>query len=210
MNFDFTHVKKSIPRIKPGVKIIKSNDYMQFKSAQELWEISQKDSKENVIEAEKLKLKSIESGLNQGAEEAKARLAKQILRSASSMTYQLSKIEKDLSDVVIGAVRKIISDFDDDKLVLEAIKKGLVPVYQSQRVAIRVNSELIPSLSSHIDSLKHEIGFLEILPDDKLGKTDCIIESDIGIVNASIDSQLEAIEKAVKSKLNGTLNKARP
>ena len=209
MNSDFIDIKRSVPRIKPGVKIIKSNDYMQFKSAQELWQISQKDSKQTVIEAEKLKQKSIETGLNQGAEEAKARLAKQILKSASSMTSQLSNIEKDLSDVVIAAVRKIISDFDDDKLVLEAIKKGLVPVYQSQRVAIRVNSELIPTLSTHIDSLKHEIGFLEILPDDKLGKTDCIIESDIGIVNASIDSQLQAIEKAVKSKLNGSLSKAR-
>ncbi len=209
MNSDFIDIKTSVPRIKPGVKIIKSNDYMQFKSAQELWEISQKDSKQTAIEAEKLKQKSIETGLNQGAEEAKARLAKQILKSASSMTSQLSNIEKDLSDVVIAAVRKIISDFDDDKLVLEAIKKGLVPVYQSQRVAIRVNSELIPTLSTHIDSLKHEIGFLEILPDDKLGKTDCIIESDIGIVNASIDSQLQAIEKAVKSKLNGSLSKAR-
>jgi len=107
--------------------------------------------------------------------------------------------------VVISAVRKIIGDYDNEKLVLEAVKKGLLPVYNSKKVAIRVNPQSIPFLSSQLDSLKHEIDFLEILPDHKLGETDCIIESDIGIVDASIDSQLKAIEDAVKHKIAGAL-----
>ncbi len=205
MASNFIQLDGLAPHVKPGVKIIKSSDYIQYKSVKDLWYKSQEDIKKNQAEAEELKLKSIESGLNKGAEEAKARMASQILSSASSLMSQLSELEQDLSDVVISAVRKIISDFDNEKLVLEAVKKGLQPVYNSQRVAIRVNPDSIPFLSSQLDSLKHEIDFLEILPDPKLGETDCIIESDIGIVDASINSQLQAIEKAVKKKVAGAL-----
>ncbi len=207
MASNFIQLDNLAPRVKPGVKVIKSAEYMQYKSAKDLWHKSQQDIKKNKAEAEELKLQSIETGLNKGAEEAKARMASQMMKSASSLVSQLSNIEKDLTQVVVSAVRKIISDYDDEKLVFEAVKKGLQPVYNSQRVAIRVNPESIPFLSSQLDSLKHEIDFLEILPDAKLKATDCIIESDIGIVDASIDSQLQAIEEAVKNRIAGSLKK---
>jgi len=201
MTTEFIQVRGSAPQIKPGVKIIKSRDYIQYKSAKALWEKYQQDIRKNEAEIESLKQQSIEKGLLQGAEEAKARMASQILNSASSLITQLADIEKDLSAVVLSAVRKIVSDFDDEKLVLEAVKKGLQPVYNTQRVAIRVHPEAVPALSKQMENLKHEIDFLEIMPDKKLNFTDCIIESDIGIVNASIDAQLQAIEDAVKNKL---------
>ena len=210
MSSSFIQLDQLAPQVKPGVKIIKSSDYVQFKTAKELWYTTQEETKKNKAEAEQLKLKSIEAGLSKGAEEAKSRMASQILNSATSLMSQLNEIEKDLSEVVMSAVRKIISDFDDEQLVLEAVKKGLQPVYNSKKVAIRVSPESVPFITSQLDNLKHEIDFLEILPDMKLGAKDCIIESDIGIVDASIDSQLQAIEKAVKTKALGSLKNERP
>lgn len=201
----FVQIRDSKPQISPGVKVIKSADYAQFESARELWDKYQKNLKKNEKEIEVLKQQSIEAGLLQGAEEAKSRMASQILKSASSLMTQLSDVEKDLAAVVLSAVRKIISEFDDEELVFEAVKKGLQPVYKSQRVAIRVHPDAIPSLSKRMESLRHDIDFLEIMPDEKLNATDCVIESDIGIVDASIEAQLQAIEAAVKSKLAGSL-----
>jgi type III secretion protein L len=124
-------------------------------------------------------------------------MAEQLLQSASSLTSQLADIEQDLVKVVKSAVRKIISDFHDDKLVLEAVKKGLIPVYKNQRVAIRVNPAMLPTVLDSIDAMNHKIEFLDVQPDERLKKTDCVIESDIGIIDASIESQLSAIEKAL-------------
>lgn len=207
MAANFIQLKDQAPQIKPGLKVIKSEDYADYKSARELWEQSQQNIKKHEAEAAALKLKSIEHGLTKGAEEAKSRLASQVLNSASSLVKQLSEIEKDLSDVVLSAVRKIVSDFDDETLVLEAVKKGLKPVYNSQKVIIRVNPSMIPYLSERVNEMGHNVDFLEFTPDDRLSNTDCLIESDIGIVNASIEVQLQAIEKAIKGKLSGGLGK---
>jgi len=200
MSANFIHNKSEAPKIKPGVRIIKSTDYQQYQSAKDLWEKAQVDIKERTVEAENLKIQSIEKGLTAGAEEAKSRMANQILQSASSLVNQLSAIEKDLSDVVNQAVRKIISDFDNDQLVLSVVKKGMKPVYKSQRVAVRVHPQKVDFLNDKINELGHEGKYLEVIGDTRLKETDCIIESDTGIVDASIDTQLDAISKSINSK----------
>lgn len=202
MTANFIQLKGLAPQIKPGIKIIKSTDYAQYKSSCELFEELQQDIKKHEAEAAALKLKSIERGLSKGAEEAKSRLANQILTSASSLVSQLSAIEKDLSNVVLNAVRKIVSEFDDEKVVFEAVKKGLGLVYNSQKVTIRVHPSVAPSLASRLNELNHDVNFLEITSDDRIQTTDCFLESDIGIVNASLDAQMNAIEIAIKSKLS--------
>ncbi|MCK5725550.1 MAG: HrpE/YscL family type III secretion apparatus protein [Thiotrichaceae bacterium] len=201
---NFIHSQSETPKIKPGVRIIKSSDYQQYQTAKELWEKTQLDIAAHHVEAENLKMQSIEKGLSAGAEEAKSRLASQILQSATSFVNQLSAIEKDLSQVVNNAVRKIITDFDDNDLVFAAVKKGLKPVYQSQRVAIRVHPTMVENINERLQEIGHSIEFLDVSADARLNETDCIIESDAGIVDASIETQLEAISKAIASQFSGS------
>ncbi len=183
-----------------GDKVLKAKDYSYYVKSQSLLNDSRQEASRSQEEASELYLKSIEKGLNQGAEEAKARLAKQILNSASSIGGQLRSIETELSEVVISAVRRIISDFDDEILVLESVRNGLTLVSKSQRVLIRANPSVIGALRESLNTVSHDIHFLEIVPDSKLSTRECILESDIGIVNASVDAQIEAIEKAIRGK----------
>ena len=197
MTLKFLKLRENSPQLTTAVKVIKAQDYAKYQSIQALRNDIYHEKKRQEAETPELKLKSIEAGLLRGAEEAKARMAEQLLQSASSLTSQLADIEQDLVKVVKSAVRKIISDFDDEKLVLEAVKKGLIPVYKNQQVAIRVNPEMLPTVLDSVDTMSHKIEFLEVQPDERLKKTDCVIESDIGIIDASIESQLSVIEKAL-------------
>lgn len=197
MALKFLKLKEQLPFLSAEVKVIKAKDYVDYQSIELLRNELHHEKKHQEAEATKLKLKSIEAGLQKGAEEAKARMAEQLLQSASSLTSQLADIEQDLVNVVKSAVRKIISDFDDEQLVLKAVKKGLIPVYKNQQVAIRVNPEMMPTVLDGVETMKHKIAFLDVQPDERLKKTDCIIEADIGIIDASIESQLAVIEKAL-------------
>ena len=197
MTLKFLKLRENSPQLMTTVKVIKAQDYAKYQSIEALRNDIYHEKKRQEAEITELKLKSIEAGLLRGAEEAKARMAEQLLQSASSLTSQLADIEQDLVKVVKSAVRKIINDFDDEKLVLEAVKKGLIPVYKNQQVAIRVNPEMLPAVLDSVDTINHKIEFLDVQPDERLKKTDCVIESDIGIIDASIDSQLSIIEKAL-------------
>lgn len=87
-----------------------------------------------------------------------------------------------------------------------AVVKGALAVVRNQKqVTLRV---LTPSQLDDVRASVNEllaafpgVGFLDLVPDARLGPDACILESEIGVVEASIAGQLGAIEKAFASIL---------
>ena len=96
------------------------------------------------------------------------------------------------------AVKKIIEDYDDRALTVGFIKAGLQHVRNERQVAVRVP----PSHYAHVKEQIAEIlsgykgvGILNPISDPRLKAGSCILESKIGVVDASIDIQLQALQK---------------
>ncbi len=195
---NFIKIKQLDTELKPGERIIKANDYANFVKAEQLVKESEREKKKSELASTEALLKAVKKGIEQGEEESRRLLSEQMLKASSDIVSQLAKVEKDLSIVVINAVRKIIDDFDDDQLALAMVKNGLKLVCKSQRVVVRVNPEKMDVLMQGIVSIDHNIDFLEIMPDVNLAVGDCVLESDIGIVRASVEEQLAHIENSIK------------
>lgn len=202
MQIKIQKIEESRLCVEPGCKIIKADEYLKLMSFHEMEKELLEKRQQQEDQAASLKLKSIETGLNQGAEEAKIRLTEQLLSSASTMTAQLKDIEMDITDVVIAAVRKIINDYDDKELVSAIVKQALKPIYKGQKVSIRVHPEMMPRLIEELalDNVQEESHFIDLIPEEQLDRTDCIVESELGIVNASVENQLEIITKVLEKK----------
>lgn len=197
----FIKIKSLETELKSGERIIKANDYACFTEAEQIVKEAKANKKQGELVATQALLKAVKNGIDQGAEESRKQLAEQMLNVSSDTLRQLGKVENDLLDVVVNAVRKIIEAYDDDKLALAMVRKGLKLVCKSQRVVVRVNPKKIDQLMQGLMSLNHNIDFLEIMPDESLPDGDCVLESDIGIVRASLDEQLQHIENAIMSAL---------
>jgi type III secretion protein L len=195
----FIKIKSLETELKPAERIIKADDYAYFIKAEQIAKEAENNKKQGELVATQALLKAVKNGIDQGAEESRQQLAEQMLKVSSDTLMQLAKVEKDLLDVVINAVRKIIEDYDDDKLALAMVRKGLKLVCKSQRVVIRINPKKIDKLMQGLMGLGQNIDFLEIMPDENLAEGDCVLESDLGIVRASLDEQLQHIEKSIKS-----------
>ena len=195
---NFIKIKQLDTDLKPGERIIKANDYANFVKAEQLVKESEREKQKSELASTEALLKAVKNGIKQGEEESRRLLSEQMLKASSDVVSQLAKVEKDLSTVVVNAVRKIIDDFDDDQLALAMVKNGLKLVCKSQRVVVRVNPEKMDVLMQGIMSLDHNIDFLEIMPDVNLAVGDCVLESDIGIVRASVEEQLTHIENSIK------------
>ena len=195
---NFIKIKQLDTDLKPGERIIKANDYANFVKVEQLVKESEREKQKSELASTEALLKAVKNGIKQGEEESRRLLSEQMLKASSDVVSQLAKVEKDLSTVVVNAVRKIIDDFDDDQLALAMVKNGLKLVCKSQRVVVRVNPEKMDVLMQGIMSLDHNIDFLEIMPDVNLAVGDCVLESDIGIVRASVEEQLTHIENSIK------------
>lgn len=198
---NFIKIKPLVNDLKSGEKIIKAQDYAYFVKAKTLADDIEVEKKKSELAATQALLKAVQNGIEQGAEESRKQLAEQMLNAASNATAQLAKVEKDLLDVVINSIRKIIDDYDNDELALAMVRNGLKLVCKSQRVIVRVNPEKMDKLMQGLKNIDHNIDFLEIMPDKELALTDCILESELGIVRASLEEQMQTIENAIRSAL---------
>ncbi len=198
---NFIKIKPLVNDLKSGEKIIKAQDYAYFVKAKTLADDIEVEKQKSELAATQALLKAVQNGIEQGAEESRKQLAEQMLNAASNATAQLAKVEKDLLDVVINSIRKIIDDYDNDELALAMVRNGLKLVCKSQRVIVRVNPEKMDKLMQGLKNIDHNIDFLEIMPDKELALTDCILESELGIVRASLEEQMQTIENAIRSAL---------
>ena len=52
------------------------------------------------------------------------------------------------------------------------------------------------------------VSFLEVVGDERIGKGGCLLESEAGVVDASIQQQLEALEGALNARVTSSPSKA--
>jgi type III secretion protein L len=86
------------------------------------------------------------------------------------------------------------------------VRQALQSVRGEQRVRVRVALKDEAFLREGLSGLLRQKnggpeGFLDIIADPELLPGDCILESDLGTVEASLETQLQNLEKALLSKV---------
>ena len=73
-------------------------------------------------------------------------------------------------------------------------------VSNQKQVTVRVNPEQVQAVRDQIARVHKdfpEIGYLEISADARLDQGGCILETEVGIIDASLDGQLDALSRAM-------------
>ena len=145
--------------------------------------------------------KAITRGLEQGQEHAARQNSELMLQFAQRTDEALLKMQDELAQLVVNAVRKIVHDLDPEEKAKQAIIGGLELVRGSHKLLIRVNPQVQAAVAAQLDSIAHRFSHLEVVGDAHLDLDDCILESDIGIVNANLEQQLQVIEQTLRAAL---------
>ena len=99
-------------------------------------------------------------------------------------------------------MKKIIGEFDQEELAISLVKNALQHVRNEKHVTIRVPSAQYSAVQARLNTILAEykgVGFIDLVADPRLSSGDCIMESEIGVVDASVDVQLRALQKRFDS-----------
>jgi type III secretion protein L len=179
-------------------RVVKAADYEQLVQYETLLQQLQNrhQHREKVMSA--AMGKSIQRGMAQGMERANQKAAEQMLLFTAVMDDYLQRVEQELVEVVISAVRRIFHSFDDATLVQQVVQSGMEMVKGSRKLHIRVHPSVQMEVEQRLEAVRQRFAHLEVIGDGDLNETDCILESDIGIVNAGLWAQLEVIEQTLR------------
>ncbi len=178
-------------------KVIKANDFWQHQQARDMMS-SAKEKRDQILDASLAGFEAEQSrGYRQGRDEARQEQAQKMIGIISQTVDYFSKIEAQMVDLVLDAVRRIIDDFDDREKVLKVVRNALTMVRNQRQILIRVHPVNVAEIKSQVNELKQSfpgIEQMDVSPDVNLDKDACVIESDMGQVEASMSGQMEALK----------------
>jgi type III secretion protein L len=188
---------KELAQLDTDRKVIKANDFWQYQQAQEMISAA-KVKRDEIIDASLAGFEAEQArGYRQGRDEARQEQAQKMIGVISQTVDYFSKIEAQMVDLVLDAVRRIVNDFDDREKVLKVVRNALTMVRNQRQILIRVHPVNVAEIKSQVNDLKQSfpgIEQMEVSADVSLDKDACVIESDMGQVEASMSGQMEALK----------------
>lgn len=164
--------------------------------------------------AETIKNNAYEEGMNQGLEEGRVRakaeqeqLKAEFDEECSKRYDEISKYENSLeekfADIMISLISKITGVLCEDRkdVIIFLIDNALHNVSKSKNITIRVSDGDFANVDSAKDKLKEKLSSdaeLDIAEDSSLSENQCIIETDSGIIDCSLDAQLDNLKEKIR------------
>lgn len=137
-------------------------------------------------------------------EDQKRQMAVEEERRERDYRQQVKLIERDLVEVILEVVGKVTHVIGEDKkgLILHLVDNALSRMENSRQFIVRVSREDYQFVADRKDMLLDKVTGsteLEIVKDATLSRNQCFIETDGGIFDCSLDTQLENLITDIKA-----------
>ncbi len=154
------------------------------------------------VAAESAKKKGYEDGLAEG----RAQILMQKLDLLDESVRYMESVELKMADIVMKALKKCVAEIGDRELVVQIVKKSIQAVVRNQRqITVKVAPEMVATVRARLNEILKDfpsIATANVVEDAHLSGTACVVETEAGLVEASVEGQLAAIEKSIRKNLN--------
>ncbi len=146
-------------------------------------------------------------GYEKGLADGKMEIAMQKLDLVDSSVKFMESVEGKMADIVMKALKSCVVEIGDSEMVVQIVRKTMKAVIRTQRqVTVKVAPDMVASVKARVDALRAEyptIETLDVVEDSRLKGPACILETEAGVADASVDTQLAAIERSLQRHMAG-------
>ncbi len=191
---------RSLPgRIDPGARIVRAGELEALGDAQALVEAARRRADDIVAGAQAAFEAERERGHAEGRAQAQAEAAERMLEAVGRTITYFAGVEASIIDLVMQSMRKLIAGYDSRDQVEMVVRGALSVVRNQKQVTLRLHPDDVGAAQARLNDWLADfprMGCVDVVDDARLERGACIVESDIGLVEASMESQLAAMRKA--------------
>lgn len=185
-------------------KLIPAAEFSQLLSASELLEKTEQECQKKIERTKKncqnLRKQAKDAGHLEGLDQ----FTEHVLYFEKQIKLIRHETQQQILNLALKAAKKIVNkeiELNPDSIV-DIVKGVLRPVTQYSRIKIYVNKEDKDFLEREKENLKQIFDRIEsfsIVERDDVEKGGCLIETEAGIINASLDNQWRSLEAAFEA-----------
>lgn len=191
-------------RIDPALRVLRAADHAAWADAEQLLAQARAQADEIVGGAQAAFEAERERGYQEGRESALLDQAEKMIETVGRTVEYFAGVENEMVELVMSAVRKVVDGFDDREKVMVVVRNALAVVRNQKQMTLRLNPAEVDTVREQINDLLAAypgVGYLDILADGRLARGACILESEIGMVEASLEGQIHALRQAFQRTL---------
>ena len=174
----------------PGVKIIRAGEENAWRDAYRL-----------MAEVKQIYASERERGYADGMAAASEEAAKLVSQTVAQVDRYLASLDKEVGELALGIVRRILSEFDDAELVARATYRALTDFREAKAIRIKVHPSVEPKvkemLATRIGENAHGAPLVTIETDEDLSEESCVLSTEFAVIEATVETQLAAIAEAM-------------
>lgn len=188
----------------PKTKVIPASDLSLLQDASQVLETIKEDAEKYRLQVAKECEQLKENGFKEGYEEG----YKQWSELLVNFEKQLEALHKEMQQVIIPvaltAAKKIVGKEIElsESTIVDIVASNLKAVAQHKKITIYVNKKDIDILEKNKPRLRDLFEHLESLsirPREDIEPGGCIIETEVGIINAQMEHRWKVLEKAFET-----------
>jgi type III secretion protein L len=118
----------------------------------------------------------------------------------------MESVEGKMAEIVLTALKSFMVEVGDREMVVQIVRKTMNAVIRTQRqVTLKVAPELVETVRARVAEFRTAYPTVEnfdVVEDPRLKGPACILETEAGVADASVDTQLAAIEKSIRRHID--------
>lgn len=190
--------------------VIKGEIYTATSKAREILQKAQNEAEEIIRKAHEAKEREKQDGYQAGYQEGLAQVTELLAKARVEYEETIKNASKDILNLAFKIAEKIIGkQLEIDKtIIMDIVYQALQTVRQSKQITLRVNPEDAKVLKANKEAFLEKLGHgreIDVVEDKKVERGGCIIESEIGIVEAQLQTQLDRLKKVLGEAKSASL-----
>ena len=187
-------------------RVVKATDVATVKSAAEI--IASAEAEAARIKSDAKVAYEIEKkrGYEKGLADGKAEIVMQKLDQVDQSVSFMESVEGKMAEIVLTALKSFMVEVGDREMVVQIVRKTMNAVIRTQRqVTLKVAPEMVESVRARVAEFRTAYPTVEnfdVVEDPRLKGPACILETEAGVADASVDTQLAAIEKSIRRHID--------
>ncbi|MBP5641130.1 MAG: type III secretion system stator protein SctL [Victivallales bacterium] len=195
-------IKKNDFELLTSGRLVKAEEVAAISKAEEVIATAEAEAEQIRNDAKTAFLEEKQRGYDKGLEDGKASIVARKLELIDESVAFMESVENKMVDIIMTALKKCVMEIGDRELVVQIVRKVMNAVVRNQRhITLKVAPDMVDVVKGRLDEILKDYPMLddiEVLDDVRLKGAACMIETEAGIADASVDTQLTLIEKSLK------------
>ena len=202
-----TDGSKTVSTPTPNRKVLKNQIVFAREEAARILEEAEEFAAEIRLQAKEDAENLRAEAYRDGVEKAVTEFEQNLLDVREIRERVWRETEQDVLRLSIRLTEKILGREikANKKTVADIVAAALQNARQQEKLTVRVNPSDLPTVEKEVENLTHtgRTKFMDFIADPRVSEGGCLIESEVGTIDARLETQLRVLERALLSQSEG-------